>query len=62
MNNATYYSNILAAAHVENNFLQSLDWLVPNKELITVNTNLFSSDDYYFMGSDGLILAAMEDN
>lgn len=61
-NNATYYSNILTVARVENNFLQSLDWLIPNKELITVNSNLFSSDDYYFMGSDGLILAAMEDN
>lgn len=61
MNNATYYSNVLAAT-VENNFLQSLDWLIPNKELITVSSNLFSSDDYYFIGSDGLILAAMEDN
>lgn len=61
MNNATYYSNILAAARIENNFLQSLDWLVPNKEIITVSSNLFSSDDYYFMGSDGLILAAMEE-
>ena len=62
MNNATYYSNILAAARVENNFLQSLDWLIPNKEIITVSSNLFSNDDYYFMGSDGLILTAMEDN
>ena len=62
MNNATYYSNILAAARVENNFLQSLDWLVPNKEIITVSSNLFSSDDYFFMGSDNLILTtAMED-
>ena len=61
MNNATYYSNILTAA-VENNFLQSLDWLIPNKELITVSSNLFSSDDYYFMGSDNLVLtAAMEE-
>ena len=62
MNNATYYSNILAAARIENNFLQSLDWLIPNKEIITVSSNLFSSDDYYFMGSDGLIVTtAMED-
>ena len=61
INNATYYSNILAAT-VENNFLQSLDWLIPNKELITVSSNLFSSDDYFFMGSDNLVLtAAMEE-
>ena len=61
MNNAIYYSNILAAT-VENNFLQSLDWLIPNKELITVSSNLFSSDDYYFIGSDNLVLtAAMEE-
>ena len=61
MNNAIYYSNILTAV-VENNFLQSLDWLIPNKELITVSSNLFSSDDYFFMGSDNLVLtAAMEE-
>ena len=42
------YTNVLTRI-VENNFLVSADWLIPNQESTMSQGSFLSSDDYYFV-------------
>lgn len=54
-NEKTIWFNIISG-QIADNFLLSPEWLIPNRG----NGNLVSSDNYYFVSSDGLTITSAE--